>query len=342
MSYIFRSDNVAPGERVVARRQYTTVGEDGRPHTVYSDVIGHVLSTSPLVIRPQEVGGYPSAREAVEIAPEELKIIKRLSPRTVRNSDIRAIEVATAAAFPGTEHTWTSDGQWLMRAGDGITGRSNSAVPLGPSAGFSPVPMEEIEAFYARHGLPVCLEIPERIGKPAEKLVAAAPQAWELEPEILVMARDLPAEVTPQAQEGISFRIDEQPDRAWLDLYHFRGQALPEKALFYLRSAIEGRMGFGRLLSADGETVAITRGTLTESGDGSVWLGYSAVEVAEPWRRRGLGTLLGAHMLRWGAEHGAQRAYLQVVASNAAGIRLYEKLGFIEHHRHRYARRLVR
>ena len=329
MSRIFRSDSVQVGERVVARRDFGGV---------HSDVIGHVLSLEPLVIRPQEVGGYPSSLDAVEIPPEQLKIIKRLSPRTVRNSDIRAVEVATAAAFPGKEHKWTSDGQWLMRAGDGVTGRSNSAVPLGPSAGFLPVPMEEIEAFYERHDLPVCLAIPERIGKPAEKLVAAEPEAWELEPEILVMVRDL--EDLPEPEE-VTFRIDAQPDSEWLDLYHFRGQALPPLALEYLRSHIEGTMGFGRLLSPAGETIAITRGTLTESGDGTVWLGYSAVEVAEGWRRKGLGTALGAHMLAWGKAQGAEKAYLQVVAHNTAGIRLYEKLGFLEQHRHRYARRLT-
>lgn len=328
MSRIFRSDSVQVGERVVARRDFGGV---------HSDVIGHVLSLDPLVIRPQEVGGYPSSLDAVKIPPEQLKIIKRLSPRTVRNSDIRAVEVATAAAFPGKEHTWTSDEQWLMRAGDGVTGRSNSAVPLGPSAGFLPVPLEEIETFYARHDLPVRLAIPERIGKPAEKLVAAQPEAWELEPEILVMVRDL--EELP-ALSDVHFVVDKQPDAEWLDLYHFRGQALPPLALEYLRSHIEGTMGFGRLLSPAGETIAITRGTLTESGDGTVWLGYSAVEVAEGWRRKGLGTALGAHMLAWGKDHGAEKAYLQVVAHNTAGIRLYEKLGFLEQHRHRYARRL--
>lgn len=325
MSRIFRSDDVSVGERVVARRDFGGV---------HSDVIGHVLSLDPLVIRPQEVGGYPSSLDAVEIPPEQLKIIKRLSPRTVRNSDIRAVEVATAAAFPGKEHAWTSDGQWLMRAGDGVTGRSNSAVPLGPSAGFLPIPIEEIDAFYDRHGLPTRLAIPERIGKSAEKLVAAEPEGWSLEPEILVMVRDL--EQVPELGD-VHFVINKQPDDAWLDLYHFRGQALPPLALEYLRSHIEGTMGFGRLLSDAGETIAITRGTLTESGDGTVWLGYSAVEVAEGWRRKGLGTALGAHMLAWGKNNGAQKAYLQVVAHNTAGIRLYQKLGFIEQHRHRYA-----
>ena len=51
MSRIFRSDAVQVGERVVARRDFGGV---------HSDVIGHVLSLNPLVIRPQEVGGFPS------------------------------------------------------------------------------------------------------------------------------------------------------------------------------------------------------------------------------------------------------------------------------------------
>ena len=172
MSRIFRSDAVQVGERVVARRDFGGV---------HSDVIGHVLSLNPLVIRPQEVGGFPSDLDAVEIPPEQLKLIKRLSPRMVRNSDIRAVEVAAAAAFPGGEHAWTSDGSWLLRAGDGATGSSNSAVPLGPSAGFTPEPMEEIKDFFARRDLPVRLLVPERIGKPAERLLADA--ASETEPE---------------------------------------------------------------------------------------------------------------------------------------------------------------
>lgn len=331
MSYIFRSDAVEIGERVVARREI-----DG----MHTDVIGHVLSLDPLVIRPQEVGGYPSSLEAVEIPAEELKIIKRLSPRMVRNSDIRAVEVATAAAFPGKEHTWTKDGQWLMRAGDGVTGRSNSAVPLGPSAGFTPVPMDEIDEFYARHDLPTRLAIPERIGRPAERVIAAYPENWELEPEVVVMVRLLEGDVAgAPLPEGITFRVDAQPDQEWLDLYHFRGQALPPEALEYLRSRIDGTMGFGRMLAPSGETIAITRGTLTESGDGTVWLGFSAVEVAAAWRRRGLGTVLGSHMLGWGKDNGAEKAYLQVVASNSAGVAMYGKLGFIEQHRHRYAMR---
>lgn len=326
---IFRSDAIAIGDRIVVRRLIP----DSPGHL--TDVIGHVLSVSPLVVRPQKVGGLPSEVQALEIPDSLIKIIKRLSPRRIRNSDIRAVEVATAKAFPGIENTWTSSGQWLMRAGDGITERSNSAAPLGSSAGFEPVPMEEIRAFYTRHNLPVRLLIPERIGAPAERLAAA--EGWTLGPEILVLNRELTDLPQIEVAEGLSFQIDSQPDENWLALYHFRGQELPLHALTLLRSRIDGAMGFGRLVTDEGETVAITRGTLTESGDETTWLGYSAVEVSPAWRRRGLGTQLGAAMLAWGAAQGAEKAYLQVIGSNDAGRALYSKLGFIEHHRHRYA-----
>ena len=357
-SRIFRSDDVSPGDRVVVRR---ALGNPNSP--VYSDVTGHVLSTEPLVVRPQEIGGYPSEKDSVTIADEEIYVIKRLSPRRIRNSEIRAVEEATAAAFPGIHNQVSSDGQWLLRAGDGITERSNSAVPLGRSAGFVPVPISEIFEFYCSHDLPPRLLIPERIGAPAERLLRSAPEGqWDLGPEILVMTRTLADVDThptasrrssgstcagshtttganpPGTADELIFRVDAEPDQDWFDLYTFRGTALPQHALQLLAGRIEGEMGFARLLEpATGETVAITRATLTESDNGQKWLGYSAVQVAEHWRRRGLATRLGSDMLAWGAEHGAHSAYLQVISTNTPAIALYHKLGFIEHHRHRCA-----
>lgn len=335
MSHIFRSDRVQLGERVVVRRQYPAA-DGGR---VFSDVIGHVVALDPLTVRPQEVGGYPSDLDAVTIKREEIYVVKRLSPRRIRNSDIRHVETAYAKAFPGISQQWTLDGQWLLRAGDGITERSNSATPLGRSAGFGAVPIDEITDFYTRHDLPVRLHIPERIGSAAERLVTANSGTWEVGPEILVMTRalhDLPSVAAP---DGLSFHIDDYADDDWLSLYHFRGQPLPARALQLLHDEIDGTMGFGCLRTSTGETVAITRATITTSDDGTSWLGYSAVEVAKAYRRRGLGTLLGTEILRWGSKQGADNAYLQVISTNHPGIALYEKLGFIEHHRHAYATR---
>lgn len=329
MSATFRNEPVTPGDRVVVRRRH------GNHLT---DVIGHVVTLDPLVVRPQKVGGLPSDAEAIRI--DEPLIVRRLSPRRIRNSDIRAVETATARAFPGQEHSLID--AWLTRSGSSITERSNSATPIGHSASLQAVPIDKIAQFYRERGMPVQLLIPERIGKPALHLVERDPEKWELGPEIITMTRSLDdLDELPAPDPDVTFRIDTEPDDAWLDMYHFRGRPLPPEALAELAEEIDGELGFGRLLTNAGEpderTIAITRGTITSSDDGRVWLGYSAVEVAPDYRRQGLGTLLGEHMLHWGASRGATDAYLQVLSTNDAGVGLYDKLGFIEHHRHRYA-----
>lgn len=165
MSRIFRSDAVRVGDRVVVRQRR---GEHA------SDIVGHVIGLDPLVVRPQEVGGFPSSKEAIEVA--DVHIIKKLSPRTVRNSEIRDVERRLADALDVRETAWA--GGWLMRTGAGE--EANSAAPLGPSAGFEPLPLDAIRTFYAERGLPVRLTVPERIGKPALKLID---DAWTLGPE---------------------------------------------------------------------------------------------------------------------------------------------------------------
>ncbi|AYX82502.1 GNAT family N-acetyltransferase [Corynebacterium jeikeium] len=349
---------VAVGRRVIVRRALTDEEAlaSGKKTT---DVIGHVLSMDPFVVRPQVRAGVRADESvaAVDFSDKHILIVKALPDHPVRNSDIRAVETATAKAFPGIAHVVESG--WLLRAGDGITERSNSALPLEPGASTQPVPLEKIKSFYDSHDLPVRIAIPDRIAKPAQALVAGP--EWTVGPDIVVMTRSLdgdlpPAELAAESHSAVQVLdehsveladvqvdIADQPDDDWLGLYHFRGTTLPEHALQLLRNEIDGRMCFGRLQVPDNNapegirTVAITRGTLTESDDGRVWLGFSAVEVAADMRRRGLGTLLGIHMMHWGTQHGADSAYLQVLGSNEAGIALYRTLGFTEHHRHRYA-----
>ena len=327
MSRIFRSEAVKPGDRVVVRRQR---GDHA------SDVIGHVIGTDPLVIRPQAVGGLPSQAPAIEIT--EPHIVRRLSPRTVRNSDIRAIETASAKAFPGSEHLLI-DG-WLARAATEPAPRSNSATPIGHSAGFTPVPLAPLASFYAGRGAPVQLLVPERIGKPAQRLIDAAPEKWRLGGELLVMSAEL-AEGAFDADPRVV--LDEAPHPQWLAMCRYRGRDLSPAEAHDLVSPIDGQLRFARLVQHVGassapETAAVARVAVTTSEDGRRWLGVSAVEVGERWRRQANGSKLVESILAWGAAAGVDAAYLQVQASNEAAVAMYGKLGFIEHHRHRYAR----
>jgi [ribosomal protein S18]-alanine N-acetyltransferase len=52
------------------------------------------------------------------------------------------------------------------------------------------------------------------------------------------------------------------------------------------------------------------------------------VAVAESARRAGIAQALVEHLLAYGREHSATKVLLEVRASNAAAIALYEKLGF--------------
>ena len=78
-------------------------------------------------------------------------------------------------------------------------------------------------------------------------------------------------------------------------------------------------------------TLAIGRATV----DGP-WVGLTAIEVAPQARRRGYARAVMAALLSWAADRAATRVYLEVLASNAPAVALYESLGFAEHHRYLY------
>jgi ribosomal-protein-alanine N-acetyltransferase len=54
----------------------------------------------------------------------------------------------------------------------------------------------------------------------------------------------------------------------------------------------------------------------------------NTVSVLPPFRGRGIGTAMMRHVLEEGRKLGAKRATLEVRASNAIALRVYERLGF--------------
>ncbi len=87
----------------------------------------------------------------------------------------------------------------------------------------------------------------------------------------------------------------------------------------------------GRLVTARiGEAAS---GVAAVEGD---WAGFRSIEVVADRRREGLGLAVMSALVGWAAEQGATTAYLQVLGDNAPALALYERLGFVEHHRYRY------
>ena len=77
------------------------------------------------------------------------------------------------------------------------------------------------------------------------------------------------------------------------------------------------------LLVINDESVACALGVLEHD-----LLGLFDVITDQAHRGKGYAGALLAKLLDWGAEQGAQHAYLQVIADNAAALALYHRLGF--------------
>jgi N-acetylglutamate synthase len=265
-----------------------------------TDVIGHLEAIGPM-LRVRTKRG-----DVVDVAAADVVAIKALASAPVRTGDIRNLEHAAALAWPGVEHEWL--GGWLLRFGHGSTRRANSAVPLDVPTGSD---VSALVDWYATRGVAPLLAAPDRLLRVPPRVPTNA--------ENLVMTGD----VTTQRPFAVS--VAARPDNEWLRVYR------REVPVDVLTAVIDGEVAFATAAGA-----AVGRGAVTESPDGTRWVGLSAVHVADGARRRGLARGLCEALLAWAAERGATRAYVQVLADNTAATRLYESMGFSVHHRSRY------
>jgi hypothetical protein len=167
-----------------------------------TDAVGHLLAVDPLVRVRTKTGAV------VQFAPADVVALRALTDAPVRTSDIRALEHAAAAAWPGAERAWV-DG-WLLRAEPGAGPATNSAVPLDISAQFSAVPA--IVDWYRQRDLEPRLAIPDRLlrippGVPSERTEQ-------------ILVRDLSG-VTPEQRQGDSAHaaVTDAPDGTrWVGL----------------------------------------------------------------------------------------------------------------------------
>jgi N-acetylglutamate synthase len=167
-----------------------------------TDAVGHLLAIYPLVRVRTKTGAV------VQFPPADVVAVRALTDAPVRTSDIRALEHAAAAAWPGAEQAWV--GGWLLRAGPGADSLANSAVPLDVSAQLSSVPA--ITDWYRQRDLTPRLAIPDRLLR--------IPPGLPGEHTERILVRDL-SSVTPAQRHGGGWRaaVAKAPDGTrWLCL----------------------------------------------------------------------------------------------------------------------------
>ncbi|MGA7053944.1 MAG: GNAT family N-acetyltransferase [Mycobacterium sp.] len=256
-----------------------------------TDAVGHLLAVAPTVRVRTKTGAV------AEFAPDDVVALRVLTDAPVRTSQIRALEHAAAAAWPATEHTWL-DG-WLLRAGDGATLATNSAVPLDISASADTIP--SIVTWYTRRNLTPRLAIPDRL------LRLPAGLAAEREEHVLV--RDVTApDSSPEGHANAP--LDNQRD-----------------ASVTFAAVIDGELIFGAQPGA-----AVARAAVTDAPDGTRWVGLSVLRAVDDASERRLCEAL----LAWGARRGATRGYLRVENHDSGTTAVARYLGFRMHHRSRY------
>lgn len=266
-----------------------------------SDLVGHLVAVGPLLLVRDKRGAE------VTIAASDVVSIRPLSAAPVRTSEIRNLEHAAAFGWPGVEQQW--QGGWLLRFGHGSTRRANSAVPLLPSPGAD---LGAIADWYSARGVAPLLAAPDRLYR--------VPAEVPTDGENLVMTKELTDLPAPS-----NIRLRARPDDEWLGR---QPRAIPTDVL---TAVLDGEVAFGVLADA-----AVGRVAVTDAPNGTRWAGLSAVHVDGGMRRRGLARELCTALSGWAVDHGATRAYVQVLTDNTAARRLYESMGFGEHHRCRY------
>ncbi len=312
------------GRRVSLRHR---VGDrDGRP--LYSDAVGELTVDGDDVVVAARRGPVRVARAAVVA----VRAVPPAPPRRASLTAVARLENLCADAWPAQVDEPL--GEWRLRAAGGYTGRANSALAVGSPGMPTAAALDAVRAYAGRSGIGPRVQVP--VGTPWDKAVAA--EGW-----VLDVAHEAGAESTVQVVEldhlrrtalsSHRFRREcrssavtstARPDAAWWGVVA-GGEPSPARR-GVLDPASELPLAFLRIRDA-----GALRAALVED---HVHLSVLAVDPAA--RRQGLASALLAAAAEWGQERGARWGVLQVALHNTGARALYDRLGFVEHHRYRY------
>jgi ribosomal protein S18 acetylase RimI-like enzyme len=307
------------GHRVVIR--HIVGNRTGR--TVQSDVLGELTNVTETQFTVRTADGE------VAVDRPSVTAAKRVPDRRARSATER-LELVAAAGWPAVETGAVGD--WLLRASDGWTRRGNSALAVGDPGRPVPAAVDAVVGWYRERGLQPAIAVPLPLGRRVQPHLDR--RGWATVAPTLVQTAGL-ADLASRLSDGPGdrpagraggrlpspdVRLHREPTPDWFAGVGGRKGGLPPAARRILTGVSTTRYAAGYVA---GTLVATARGVLTDG-----WLGMSVVGVDPAQRRRGWAGRLTAALVDWAVDAGAQRAYLQVEASNEPAVRLYERLGF--------------
>jgi N-acetylglutamate synthase len=239
---------------------------------------------------------------------------------------VARIEAHSVDAWPAEVVQPTSDG-WVLRATPGVParGRSNHALtPVRPLAHSEyDDALTRIAEFAAQHGVDAGVHVsPIDIHVPL--LDELAIRGWNIHQSALVMTAQTES-VSADADPDFRLEVTDVATPEWVAAWaHCDPRPDVDE---HVRHVFPGMAGVARFVRHGQRAAGIS-----VELDGIV--GLFCLAVAPEFRRQGLGKALVRAML---AQHNARLAYLQVFSENAAGLALYDSLGFREEYRYCHA-----
>ncbi|WIY03440.1 GNAT family N-acetyltransferase [Amycolatopsis mongoliensis] len=245
-----------------------------------------------------------------------------------------ALEIVCSRAWPPLVEEPLND--WRLRWAGGFTGRANSALAVGDPGLPIPDALRAACDFAHDRGIQPMVQVIR--DSPNERAVVA--EGWfqatrhHRGHEVVVLTTPLAAgrifpgesDASGPSDASFSAKVTGEPTAEWWALTLGPGEDVPAA-----RSVLTGgKIGYG-VATLDGATAGVVRGALVDG-----WLHVGRLEVDPAFRRRGLAKALMGALHTWGAEHGADRAVLQVAEGNPGALALYAGLGYAPHHRYRY------
>jgi N-acetylglutamate synthase len=316
------------GQRVSLRHR---IGErDGRP--LYSDAVGELVQDGDALTVYARRGPVRVERAAVVA----VRAVPPAPPRRASLTAVVRLEGLCADAWPAQVQELLGD--WRLRAAGGYTARANSALAVGSPGVPVPAALDVVREFAARHGIGPRVHVP--VGSPWDR--AVADQGWVLDigheagAEVAVLVGELGAlrlAPTPRlARTETPTRGVEVPLRPADAWWRVGGGGTPSAAQRHvLDPGGTPVTAFALVRDPDGAAIGRLRATVVEDH-----LHLSQLDVVPAARRGGHATALLAAAAAWGEDQGARWGVLQVALQNTGARAMYERLGFVEHHRYRY------
>jgi GNAT superfamily N-acetyltransferase len=239
---------------------------------------------------------------------------------------IRLIEELSMNAWPSLQ-TMLYDG-WMLRFADGYTKRANSVNPIYPSTTEIQEKIGICEKIFQDKNLPIVFKMTPDV-YPRELEAVLVTQGYRKDSKTSVQVLDLMNKSEFNSPEIILTSIASEE---WHHAFTDMNEVKPERAAVHrkIMDAIIPVKCYASYV-LENRIAACGLGVLQHNH-----LGLFDIVTDKTLRRKGFSEQLMHGILYWAKQHGAQKAYLQVMLNNTPALRLYEKLGFKEAYQYWY------